>query len=403
MAQYNYRIITPAGKEKKGTLQAKSRDAAMTMLKNEKNVVVQCDEATALTAPFAILHKGQKVKPRDLALFCHQFASINNAGVSVVEAFGMLADQTENKALQDAINAVHTDIGKGETLAKAMRKQGGVFPEMLCNMVEAGEASGSLDKSFDRMSIQFEKDAALQQAVKKAITYPIILVVVMIAVIVAMMIFVIPTFMNMFADLDVEMPASTMFIVHLSDFMVAWWWLCLIVVVALIFGWKAYAATESGKEVTSALAIKLPVLGAVKTKSACARLGRTLCTLLGAGVPMVDAIDITGRSMENLLYKRAMKDAKDQVLRGVPLSKPLQSCGLFPAMVVHMVAIGEETGNIEAMLENVAQYYEEDVQLATEQMMTILEPAIIVVMAVIVGYMCVAIFQPMLTLYDALS
>ena len=209
--------------------------------------------------------------------------------------------------------------------------------------------------------------------------------------------------MNMFADLDVEMPAITMAVIHISDFFVAWWWLMIILIVAIIFGWKAYASTDSGKEFTSAAALKVPVLGGVKTKSACARLGRTLCTLLGAGVPMVDAIEITGRSMENMLYKRAMKEAKDQVLRGVPLSKPLQTCGLFPPMVVHMVAIGEETGNIELMLENVANYYEEDVQLATEQMMTILEPAIIVVMAVVVGFLVIAILSPMFTLYDALS
>ncbi len=403
MAQFNYRVITPAGKEKKGVLEAKSRDAAMSILKNDKNVVVMCDEATGLNKPLQFLNKGKKITARDLALFCHQFSSINKAGVSVVEAFSMLADQTENPALRDAINAVHNDIAKGETLANSMKKHSGVFPEMLTNLVEAGEASGSLDQSFDRMSIQFEKDAALTQAVKKAVTYPIILIVVMIIVLFAMMIFVVPTFMDMFADLEVEMPASTMALVHISDFLVAYWWLVAIVVVGLVFGWKAYASTDSGKEVTSSLALKIPFLGPVKTKSACARLGRTLCTLLGAGVSMVDAIDITGRSMENLLYKRAMKEAKQQVLRGVPLSKPLQSCGLFPPMVVHMVAIGEETGNIEAMLENVATYYEEDVQLATEQLMTILEPAIIMVMAVIVGYMCIAIFSPMFTLYDALS
>ena len=402
MATYQYQVITASGKEKKGTLEAKSRDAAMSMLKNDKNIVVKCEESTGSNA-LAFIHKAKKVSYRDLALFCHQFSSINKAGVSVVEAFGMLADQTENVALQDAINAVHSDIAKGETLAKSMKRQGGVFPEMLCNMVEAGEASGSLDKSFDRMSIQFEKDAELTQAVKKAVTYPIVLIVVMIGVLVAMMVFVVPTFMNMFADLDVEMPASTMVLVHVSDFLVAWWWLLLIITVAVIFGWKAYAATDSGKEVTSALAIKIPILGPIKTKSACARLGRTLCTLLAAGVPMVDAIDLTGRSMENLLYKRAMKEAKEQVLRGVPLSRPLQTCGLFPPMVVHMVAIGEETGNIESMLENVANYYEEDVQLATQQMMTLLEPAIIIVMAVVVGYMAVAIFSPMFTLYDALS
>lgn len=402
MATYQYQVITASGKEKKGTLEAKSRDAAMSMLKNDKNIVVKCEESTGSNA-LGFIHRAKKVTYRDLALFCHQFSSINKAGVSVVEAFGMLADQTENVALQDAINAVHTDIAKGETLAKSMKRQGGVFPEMLCNMVEAGEASGSLDKSFDRMSIQFEKDAELTQAVKKAVTYPIVLIVVMIGVLVAMMVFVVPTFMNMFADLDVEMPATTMVLVHVSDFMVAWWWLILIITIACIFGWKAYAATDSGKEVTSALAIKIPILGPIKTKSACARLGRTLCTLLAAGVPMVDAIDLTGRSMENLLYKRAMKEAKEQVLRGVPLSRPLQTCGLFPPMVVHMVAIGEETGNIESMLENVANYYEEDVQLATQQMMTLLEPAIIIVMAVIVGYMAIAIFSPMFTLYDALS
>ncbi len=403
MAQFVYKVITPQGKEKKGSLEAKSRDAAMNMLKQDKNVVLSCEEGTGLRTPIDFMSKGKKIQPRDFALFCHQFASINGAGVSVVDSFMMLADQTENEALAAAIKEVHTSISKGETLANSMRKQQGVFPEMLVNMVDAGEASGSLDKAFERMAVQFEKDAALQQAVKKAITYPIILVIVMALVIFVVMTFVIPTFMNMFADLDVEMPAITMAVIHISDFFVAWWWLLLILIIGLIFGWKAYASTESGKEVTSSLAIKLPVLGPVKTKSACARLGRTLCTLLSAGVPMVDAIEITGRSMENLLYKRAMKEAKEQVMRGVPLSKPLKSCGLFPSMVVHMVAIGEETGNIEAMLENVANYYEEDVQLATEQMMTILEPAIIVVMAVVVGFLVIAILSPMFTLYDALS
>lgn len=402
MAQFAYRVLTPAGKERKGTLEAKSRDAAMNMLKADKNVVIQCEEAGALQKNLGFSF-GKKIKPRDLSVFCHQFESINKAGVSVVDSFEMLGTQTENAALQEAIKAVHTDISKGDSLAVAMRKKSGVFPEMLINMVEAGEASGSLDVAFNRMAIQFEKDAALQAAVKKAITYPIILVVVMIAVIFVVMTFVVPTFMGMFADLDAEMPAVTMAIINISDFFVAWWWLLLIIIAALFIGFKAFAATDAGKEITSSIAVKMPVLGPVKTKSACARLGRTLCTLLAAGVSMVDAIDITGRSMENLLYKRAMKEAKEQVMRGVPLSRPLKSCGLFPPMVVHMVSIGEETGNIETMLENVADYYEEDVQLATEQMMTIMEPAIIVVMAVVVGFLVIGIMSPMFTLYDSLA
>lgn len=402
MAQFAYRVIKPSGKEEKGHLEAKSRDAAMQVLKRDKSIVVSCEEATGLNKGLN-LNFGKKVKPRDFSVFCHQFESINGAGVSVVDSFMMLGDQTENAALQQAIKAVHHDISKGDSLAVAMRRQGGVFPEMLCNMVEAGEASGSLDQAFSRMAIQFEKDDALQQAVKKAVTYPIILIFVLIGVVFAMMVFVVPTFMDMFADLGTEMPAATMVLVHISDFFVSWWWLLILIGVGAFACFKLYAASDSGKEVTSALAIKLPVLGPIKTKSACARLGRTLCTLLAAGVSMTDAIEITGKSMENLLYKRAMKEAKEQVMRGLPLSKPLKSCGLFPPMVIHMVSIGEETGSIETMLENVANYYEDDVQLATEQMMTMLEPAIIIVMAVIVGYMAIAIFSPMFTLYESLS
>lgn len=401
MAQFAYRVMTPAGKEKKGTLEAKSRDAAMTMLKNDRNVVISCEEASGLKKGFS-LNFGGKVKPRDFSVFCHQFESINAAGVSVVDSFEMLGNQTENPTLCEAIKSVHRDISKGDSLATAMRKQGGVFPEMLNNMVEAGEASGSLDKAFNRMAIQFEKDAALQSAVKKAITYPIVLIVVMVIVIFAMMTFVIPTFMEMFADLDAEMPAITMAIIHISDFFVAWWWLMILIGAALFIGIKFYASTDAGKEVTSGLALKIPVLGGVKTKSACARLGRTLCTLLAAGVSMVDALEITGKSMENMYYKRAMKEAKEQVMRGVPLSRPLKTCGLFPPMVVHMVSIGEETGNIEVMLENVAEYYEEDVQIATEQMMTLMEPIIIIVMAFIVGFLVIGVMSPMLTLYDSL-
>lgn len=402
MAEFAYRIMTPAGKEKKGTLQAKTREQAMSMLKADKNIVIQCDEASALSKGIN-LSIGQKIKARDMAVFCHQFHSINMAGVSVVDSFQMLGDQTENKALAAGIKAVHRDISKGDPLATAMKRQNGVFPEMLINMVEAGEASGSLDKSFDRMATQFEKDAQLNQAVKKAVTYPIILIVVLVIVVFAMMTFVVPSFMEMFADLDAEMPAATMALIHVSDFFVAWWWLLIIIIGGLIVGIKAYSSTDAGKEVMSSLSLKIPVLKNVKIKSACARLGRTLCTLLAAGVPMTDAIEITGRSMENLLYKRAMKEAKEQVMRGVPLSRPLKTCGLFPPMVIHMVSIGEETGSIETMLENVATYYEEDVQLATEQLMTMMEPAIIMVMAVIVGWMALAIFQPMFTLYDSLS
>ncbi len=402
MAEFQYKMIGPDGKQKKGHMTAKSKEAAVAALKAEKNVVTSIQEVNGLKKGMN-LSFGKKVGYRDFSIFCHQFVSIVGAGVTIVDAFSMLADQTENKALQNSIRAVHSDISKGDTLAVSMRRQGGVFPMMLCNMVEAGEASGSLDKSFERMAIQFEKDAQLQSAVKKALIYPIVLIVVMIGVVFAMMTFVIPSFMGMFEDIGGELPAVTLALISISDFFVAYWWAILLGAALLFVGYKVFYSTPSGQSIVDKLKLKIPALGPVQTKSACARLGRTLCTLLGAGVPMIDALDITARSMDNVHYKNAMKEAKDQVTRGVTLSRPLKTCGLFPPMVIHMVSIGEETGNIESMLENVAKYYEEDVQAATESMMALMEPAIIIVMAGVVGFLVIAMLSPMFSLYDSIG
>ncbi len=402
MAEFIYTAVGPDGKKKKGRVEAKTKEMAVANLKAEKNTVLNITEAGGL-AKRVNFSFGKRVKARDFSVFCHQFVSIIQAGVTIVEAFQMLGEQTENKALKFAVQEVHADISKGEPLAVAMRKRSGVFPSMLCNMVEAGEASGSLDKSFERMATQFEKDAQLEAAVKKAVIYPIVLILVLIGVVFAMMTFVIPSFMGMFEGLDAEMPAITMVIVNISHVFQKFWWLMLIVAAAAFVGFKAFSSSPGGKDIIDRLVLRIPVLGPIQMKKACAKLGRTLCTLLGAGVPMIDALDITAKSMDNNNYKRAMKDAKEQVARGVVLSRPLKTSGLFPPMVCHMVSIGEETGNIEAMLENVAKYYEEDVQNATESMMALMEPMIIIAMAFIVGFLVLAILSPMFTLYESLS
>lgn len=402
MGEFQYKVITPEGKEKKGTLEAKSAEQATMILKGQKNIVLEVQEASLMTRDLSFSFGG-KVTARDYSIFCRQFVSIINAGVSIISALEMMKDQTENKTLKKALQGVHEDVSKGEAMASAMKKRSKVFPSMLCNMVEAGEASGSMEVAFERMAVQFEKENKLNQAVKKALIYPLVLIVVMIGVLCLMMVWVIPNFMGMFADLGTELPAITQLVVDMSDFVIAKWWLILIVVAAVFVLFKVYAATPSGKFVIGGLKLKIPALGPLQKKSECARLGRTLCTLLGAGVPMIDAIEITARSMENVHYKKALMDAKEQVMRGVPLSRPLKTCGLFPPMVIHMVSIGEETGNIESMLENIANYYEDDVQVATEQVMALMEPAIIVVMALMVGFMIMAIMQPMMTLYESIG
>ncbi len=402
MAEFQYRVITPEGKEKKGTMEGKSVEQVSGVLKAQKNVILSVSEASLMSRDINF-SLGGRVSARDYSIFCRQFVSIISAGVSIINALEMMRDQTENRTLKKALGEVYEDVSKGESMAGAMKKHSKVFPSMLCNMVEAGEASGSMEVAFERMAVQFEKENKLKQSVKKAMIYPIVLLVVMVGVLFLMMIWVIPNFMGMFAELDTELPPITQAVVNMSDFVIAKWWLILLAVAAAIALFKAYAASPSGKFVLGGIALKIPVFGKLQTKSECARLGRTLCTLLGAGVPMMDAIEITGRSMENVHYKKAMMDAKDQVMRGMALSRPLKTCGLFPPMVVHMVSIGEETGNIETMLENVANYYEDDVQVATEQVMALMEPMIIVVMAIVVGVLIMAIMQPMLILYESIG
>lgn len=402
MPGYVYRAIGQDGKEKKGNITAASMEQATSKLKADGLIVTKLDAENVFNKQINIGF-GSGIKSRDYSVFCRQFVAIIKAGVSVINALQMMSEQTENKTLKAAIVGLVDDLGKGETLSNAMRKQK-AFPSIFVNLVEAGEATGSLETSFERMALQFEKEAQLKAIIKKATTYPIVVLFVAVGVIFAMMTFVIPNFMAMFDDMDVEMPAITQFVINMSDFFVAYWWAIIIVGFIAFFVIRMYAQTIPGRVLFSTIKLKFPGIGQLQTKTNCATFSRTLSTLLRAGVPMIEALEITANSMDsNILFQRAVMQARDQVGNGMALSKPLKMSGLFPPMVVHMVSIGEETGNLEDMLVNVADYYEEEVAEATEQMMTVLEPMIIVVLAVIVGVIIMAILQPMLTLYESID
>ena len=402
MPDLAYRIITPDGKEKKGSMEAKSIEALTATLKAQGNTVISVGQVGIMQRDINISF-GRAVKARDYSVFCRQLVSILGAGVSIINALEMMRDATENKTLKGGLARVFDDVSKGESLTGAMRKRPKVFPEMLCNMVEAGEASGSLETSFNRMATQFEKEDKLKRSIKKATIYPTVLVVLMFGMLFLMLLWVIPTFMNMFDEVGTEMNAYTMSIVNASNFVQENWLAILLVIITIVVGLRVFKKTSIGKNIFGTITLKMPVFGSLLMKTACARLGRTLSTLLASGIPLVDAIEITGRSMEHIHYKRAMADARQQILRGRALSQPLKASGLFPTMVIHMVSIGEETGNIEEMLENIAGYYEDDVQTATDAMMALIEPIIIITMAVMVGGMIIAILLPMLDLFEAIG
>jgi len=400
---FAYVAILPNGKEKKGSLQAENEEFVRKSLKSEGMIVTRITKQNAMTKDLSFTLFKKKIKPRDLSVFCRQFVSIIGAGVPIGQAMDMLQEQTENKRLATAIKNANEGIRKGETLSSSMAAQKDVFPTMLDNMVEAGEASGSIDVAFDRMGTQFEKDAKLSGMMKKAMIYPCVVGVVAIAVIIVLMVVVVPTFSDMFTQIGTELPGLMKGIIATSNFIVNKWYILIAVVVALVVGIKLFAKSIKGQEVFGKLAMKAPIFGNLTIKNACSKFARTMSTLLAAGIPMIEALDITSRNMSNIHFKRALENAEDDVAKGIPLSVSLTSANIFPPMVVHMIKIGEETGNIETMLDKLADYYDEEVELATQAVMAAMEPLIIVVMALIVGTIVIAIIQTMASMYGGLG
>ncbi|UEA97241.1 type II secretion system F family protein [Lachnospira eligens] len=403
MESFSYKAVSAAGKDVKGSVEAESREEAARKIKEQGLVPVSIGKQGALDKDVNIpIFKGKKIPARDMSVFCRQFASILKAGVSVINALEMLAEQTENKKLKEAIVNTQSNVEKGENLSDSMR-QNDAFPSILIDMVRAGEASGSLENSLTRMAIQFEKDAKLNGIVKKAMMYPIVLLCVMIGVIIVMLTFVIPSFMTMFEDLDSELPVTTKAILAMSNSLKSYWYIYIIVVVGIVVGIQMYKRTDNGKHNLDKLKLKIPVFGLLQTKSACASFARTMSTLLQAGMPMIDALEISASTMKNVLFYDGLEKAKNGVSLGLPLSNQLKATGLFPAMVVHMVGIGEETGNVEEMLTNSAAYYEEEVEVQTQTLTSLMEPIIIVLMALVVVMLIMAIYQPMIQLYNTLG
>ncbi len=401
MPGYFYIVADKEGKEKRGKMEANNRDAAKELLKKDGYVILSLEEQSQqFDMNFTF---GRKLKPRDLSVFCRQFVSILESGVAMKEALAMLEEQTENKTLKKSIAEVLTNIEKGNSLADAMRGESHVFPPMLINMVEAGESSGNLEMAFSRMAEQFEKEAKLKATVRKATVYPIVLIFACIGVIGVMLLYVIPIFIDMFKETDMEMPAFTMFVMGLSEWAGTHVYIIVGVAVAIFAAYQAYYRTEGGRKNIDKIKMKMPLFGQLVVKSNCSRFARTASTLLAAGVPMIDCLDIVSRIVNNIHYSMAIQNAREEVMKGIPLSEPLRDAGIFPPMVYHMTGIGEETGNIEQMLNKLADYYDEEVEITTQTILAAMEPLIIVFMAVVVGSLVIASILPIAAMYEGLD
>ena len=399
MAIYNCKVMDKSGKAKKVNVDAQNEDKAREKLKSEGYIVQQIKEQGKSGPGKA---RG-RVKDKDLAVFCKQFGSVLNAGVTIINALEMMAEQMDNKALQSAVREAQAYVQKGGTLADAFKLNPKIFPPIMINMVAAGEMSGNLEVSFERLTTHFENSNKLKSKVKGAMTYPIVILVVVLIVVIVLLMTVIPQFADMFADMGTELPAATQTLVNLSEFMQTKWYVVLGIIEEIVIGIKLFKKTDVGSMLFAKMGIKAPLFGNLTIKSAAASFSRTLSTLLASGIPLVDAVEQVAKMQNNRIIREGLLDAKVQITKGVPLSKPIRDMELFPPMLPQMIRIGEETGNIEDMMDKVADYYEMEVNDATDALTAMMEPMIIVLMAVVVGGIVIAIYSPMLSMYDAVD
>ena len=399
---YKYEIMGANGKKKKGTIEAANQEAAMSELRAGGNVVVSLKAASILEKDIQITI-GKAVKPRELSIFCRQFQSVLAAGVTVVECLGMLGEQTENKVFQKAIVETRDSVQRGETLANAMAQHPKIFPDIMIQMITAGEVSGSLEVAFDRLGKQFEKEAHLSGLIVKSMIYPIILILVIIGVVAIMMIVIVPTFTSTFASLGAELPGITKAVMAVSDFMVNSWYYIIGGVAGFVILIKMFKKTETGAMAFGKLSLKLPLFGELAVKSASASLTRTLSTLMAAGITLVESIKIVQKIVKNAVVQKALERAERDVSEGRALSISIEESEVFPPMVYHMIRIGEETGNMESMLDKISDYYDEEVEMATQSLLAAMEPLIIIAMAGVVVPIILAIMLPMLSINNAIG
>ena len=400
MPGFNYTAINRNGKRVRSSLDASSIETAKSSLRGAGYTILDIKEQTTLNRDIEIPFLGNP-KAKDMAVFCRQFVSILRAGVSVASVLSMLGQQTGNKKLRAAIREMQADVEKGEALASSMRRHPKIFPAILVNMVAAGESSGNLEESFRQMELYFDRSKRTKSKVTSAMIYPCVLIVVMIIVLIVMMTKIIPNFLKTFEDMDAELPKITLGVMAVCEWFKSWWWVPLLVLAALIVGGVLFHRTNKGKHFFGWLARKTPVVGNLTVKTACATFCRTMEVLIGSGLTLTDSMDLAASNMDNIYYLEAIRDARALVAEGTPLRESLVRTGIFPPMVSNLVGVGEETGDLQSMMGKVADYYDEEVDEATKKLLNLMEPAIIIFMAVFVVIIVLAIYLPMINMTKA--
>ncbi|WP_110111498.1 type II secretion system F family protein [Bacillus sp. CGMCC 1.16541] len=399
MAQFQYEGKDVSGRKKRGRIKSASKREAVLQLK-EKGIRVsdlQEMKETILTKDITI---GNSVKLHDFVIYLRQFATLLKAGVTVVDSTRILASQTESKALKKALFDVEDDLRGGNSLSTSCAKHKKVFPPMFVNMVKAGEVSGNLDSTLERLADHFEKQHRTRQKVISALAYPAAVGVVAIAVVIFLLVSVVPTFVDMFADFGADLPAITKFVLASSEFMQQFWWLIVGFIFLAVVTFSVLYKQKSTRYYIDYALLRVPIFGGMLQKAAIARMTRTLSSLFSSSVPILQAIQIVEGVVDNEVISKVLVKSRDSLEKGSSLTTPMERHWVFPPLVTRMIAIGEETGSLDVMLGKVADFYEAEVETTTDRLKSLIEPLMIVILAGLVGTIVTSILIPMFDIFN---
>lgn len=393
MPVYQYKAVSVRGENIEGTYTAKSKNEVVMMLKENQNYPVSIQESVSKDIrDFQLL---SKVKTKDIAVFCRQFYTMLNSGITIIQCLDILRQQVESKKLKKAVGEVYEDVQKGLTFSEALKKHPVVFPQLMTYMVAAGEVSGSLDIVMDRLSTHYEKENKIQNKVKGAMIYPIILSLVSAVTVIFLLTFVMPTFLSMFQSSGVALPLPTRMLLSFSEAIKAYWYVFIIVSLALFYGVKRFVNSEEGQLEFDKFKLSIPLLNKLNQKIISARFSRTLSTLLISGIPLLQSLENVANSVGNRYAAEGIMKAMEDIQKGADIATPIKQTGLFPPMLDNMIRIGEESGTLDEILDKTANFYDEEVDFAISKMTTMLEPIMIVFMAIIIGFIVIAMVLPM--------
>ncbi len=400
-ATFTYQVTDEKGKLHTGELTASSSSSAATALRERGYTPLSIEEKKVSSLQKEIKLPGiGRVKTKDLAIFSRQFATMINAGLSLLRSLDILADQTPNARLAETIRDVKNSVEKGMSLSEAMQRQPKIFDRLYVAMVRAGEVGGVLDATLLRLADSLERSVELRGKVKSAMTYPTAVLGLVVLIMAAMLIFIVPMFEGMYADLGGTLPLPTRMLLAVSGFMVSYWWVILGLTIGGVFAFRRWVSTEQGRYRFDTIKLKVPIFGPLTQKSSIARFSETLASLTRTAVPILQAMDIVAETSGNAVVAKAIHDVQLSVKEGDSLATPLSKHPIFPPMVVQMLAVGEETGALDTMLDKLAQFYNAEVSATVDSLTSLLEPLLMVVLGGSVGSMIVALYMPMFNLIN---